>query len=561
MILLENDLSTVTNPLAQTVRVFDTNYFVTKIGVFIKAKPVLTSPGVQNLPLIMEIRPVVNGYPSSNQIFANTRVIKYSADVTVSTDGVTNETVFELPVPLFVQEGDEFAVTLTTAAENKDNHKWQVWAARINNSDVNTGKTHASQPEAGVLFRSSNGTVWEPDQLWDLTFKVYRAKFDNVDAQAVFHPAEPAKERLENNPIQTIANDSDVYIYHPYHSFQVGQYARLYPTALFDSADSAAGIIGSQFFGYKKINFVDNNGYMFKTSTKANKTARYGSVGLLADTQHRIDEIAANVEFVNTPFSTSYIKGDFNSFKSYAAYSFEQENNVIATELALPNDDQFTFMKPYVLLTDYNEDSAIAGEKSVTINAIMTTEDQYEHSLIDIDRSRVVLIQNDIDYQDSTGAFDYFNIGSTTLPEGRNRTFKYVSEINATGSSSRARFITTPIALESPAKGLKIILDAHRPEEADFDVYYRTVAHQSADVSIEDNQWLPVSKDTPYSNYNDNAPSQRFQYREYRFTVGGAYGEALLPAFNQYQLKIVMKSRNTANVPLITNLRTIALAD
>ena len=48
------------------------------------------------------------------------------------------------------------------------------------------------------------------------------------------------------------------------------------------------------------------------------------------------------------------------------------------------------------------------------------------------------------------------------------------------------------------------------------------------------------------------------EFHEYRFTIGGDF--ALTEReFNQYQLKIVMESTTSADVPRIRDLRTIAL--
>jgi hypothetical protein len=47
-------------------------------------------------------------------------------------------------------------------------------------------------------------------------------------------------------------------------------------------------------------------------------------------------------------------------------------------------------------------------------------------------------------------------------------------------------------------------------------------------------------------------------YREYEYLLGGQAGN--LTPFEQFQLKIVMRSTNQAKVPVFKDLRTIALA-
>ena len=47
-------------------------------------------------------------------------------------------------------------------------------------------------------------------------------------------------------------------------------------------------------------------------------------------------------------------------------------------------------------------------------------------------------------------------------------------------------------------------------------------------------------------------------FREYRYLAGGLGGD--LTAFNKFQIKIVFRSTNQARVPMIRELRVIALS-
>ena len=54
------------------------------------------------------------------------------------------------------------------------------------------------------------------------------------------------------------------------------------------------------------------------------------------------------------------------------------------------------------------------------------------------------------------------------------------------------------------------------------------------------------------------ADNDRVTFREYEYLAGGIGGT--LPAFTTYQVKVVMKSRNSSRPPKIRDLRVIALA-
>ena len=63
----------------------------------------------------------------------------------------------------------------------------------------------------------------------------------------------------------------------------------------------------------------------------------------------------------------------------------------------------------------------------------------------------------------------------------------------------------------------------------------------------------PAGVLTPHCGNNKNA------FREYSYLIGGQGG--YIDPFQKFQLKIVFNSLNNAKVPVIKDLRCIALAD
>lgn len=557
--ILDTDLAQVINPLAQTVRLLDKSCYITSIGLYFKNKPNTAITGVQNLPVVLEIRPVENGYPKSDKLYQGSRVSKLPATVVVSDDA-SAETRFTFPVPIFIEEGEEFAVCLYTNAPQTTNAQYTIWQAKLEEFVLGSSNTkkYVSQTEAGVIFKSSNGTVWEPDQFSDLKFNVYRARFTNKDAVARLVAAAPPVKLLQNDPLYFTNNDSDVYVSQPNHGFQVGDYARIYKTTgVLDSATTVAGITGVNLFGYRPVVFVDNQGYVIKAGTKATSTRRAGGKGITADRHIKMDFLSPQVTTFTPPATDYFIRGDFTTTKSYASYSGDQTNYAAFADAKLINREEQGFGKPFILPTDRNRDAFLAGLPATKIDAVLKSNDALQHAIINLNQTRLITVANDIDYQQDSSA-DYQNMG--TVLDGYNRPWTYVSETNKNGGSHRTRYITKPISLLEPAVGLKVIVDACRPLDTDFDLYYRTLPSTS-DSDMQMNAWTKADITPPNSNYTDINPVNRQDiYREYRFMIGGAYA-GTLPEFDQYQLKFILKSRNTAYMPTLKNLRTIALAD
>ena len=97
--------------------------------------------------------------------------------------------------------------------------------------------------------------------------------------------------------------------------------------------------------------------------------------------------------------------------------------------------------------------------------------------------------------------------------------------------------------------GFKILIAALRPNDANFDVYWRTA---NGEENIYAKDWTLVSSESSI------APDER-NFREYKYLVGGQNGT--MDAFIEYQVKIVMTSTNSSKVPYFKDLRVIALAD
>ena len=150
------------------------------------------------------------------------------------------------------------------------------------------------------------------------------------------------------------------------------------------------------------------------------------------------------------------------------------------------------------------------------------------------------LCDNVIDFQDSALSRPNFN---TPLVFG--------SEDSAVGGSSAARHFTRVVELEEDAVGLKILLSASRPSEADFQIYFRT-ATSDEDIKTKNFTLAPAENVIPSSQ-------SREVFRQYTYLIGGQGGN-LISAFTKYQIKIIMRSTNQAKVPLIRDLRVIALA-
>ena len=189
------------DPLAQTFRVDDTSgVFLTSVDVFFRDKD-------DTIPVTIQIRTVQTGLPTS-KILPYSVVSKDPDEVNTSEDG-TVSTTFTFDSPVYVEGEQEYAIVLVTPSEN-----YTAWISRMGEVDISTANLPDSeqvlisqQPYLGSLFKSQNGTTWDPSQLEDMKFRLRKAKFNvGVPGTAQFFNPEISvgNDTIKNLPENSI---------------------------------------------------------------------------------------------------------------------------------------------------------------------------------------------------------------------------------------------------------------------------------------------------------------------------------------------------------------------
>jgi hypothetical protein len=201
------------DPLAQSFEVADRNgVFITKCDIFFKTKD------TKGVPVTLQIRSMRDGTPTQ-EILPFGEIVLNASDVNISEDG-TVPTTFTFPSPIYLESvGSGYAIVLVSSS-----NEYNVWISRMGETDISTINKPDSekiivsqQPTLGSLFKSQNGSTWEPSQLEDLKFTLYRADFVTSPASIRFYNPELAVGNnqivsLRPNPINTNSNSALVGI-------------------------------------------------------------------------------------------------------------------------------------------------------------------------------------------------------------------------------------------------------------------------------------------------------------------------------------------------------------
>lgn len=530
------------DPLAQSFLVAEPEgVFLTKVRVYFKSKP---GVGANPAPAILEIRPVVNGVPSSTEVVPGSIVSKLPSEVTLPASETKANilaagTDFVFDEPIYLMGDTEYAVVLLA-----DTTDYRVYVAKAGAFEIGTTERRiGTQPSLGSLFLSQTGTTWTPDQTRDLTFRLYKAQFSTAGGFATIENANVPLTGLGFNPL-TINNASRwVTVAHPDHGFDSGDTVKIYGL---DSATTYGGVLGSSIMGANTVSFPDGTGYQIYIDSAPTGSVFAGSGNVIA-THNLIYSILNPHLDTLVPDGTGIsFEGKFTSGRSLAGGEtrFVRDTNFNSVVV---KEDNYSLV-PLMIANEEAQVSQMGGLKSATMKVSMTTTSANVSPVLDLQRCSLILVNNKIDKQSTDR-----NLTRPTARAGSglNTPLVFVAETSANDGSHAAKHVTVPVTLAETAVGLRIILAANRPSVSDFLVYYRTA---TGGQNLLDQSWVLIAPES--SIPSDENPSV---FREYRYLAGGL-GGSLIP-FTDYQLKIVFRSSSDAKVPSIKDLRVIAMAD
>ncbi len=218
-------------------------------------------------------------------------------------------------------------------------------------------------------------------------------------------------------------------------------------------------------------------------------------------------------------------------------------NNGQYLDIVLNEENAFT--SPQMIASKINEQNKLDGNKSLTMALTLTSESDKFSPCIDLDRLSLITTTNRINWWPGGPA-----------PYGQQGQIDRTMDVSVlpTGDQNDAVYLTRLARLGSEARSLKIDFQITRHPSTEIKVYYR--AFKTGDTADPNTiGWTYVgapSNDSQGQAY-DSTPSDEPLWKDYAYEVRGLN-------FNAFQVKIVMRSKNQARVPLIADLRAIALA-
>ena len=596
------------DPLAQTFLIEQRGgAFLTKLDVFFATKD-------SAIPVTLEIREVVNGYPGKRVLPFSKVTLKPEevrlSSTTVNLDGVaTNSydtaTTFTFPSPVYVQENTEYAIVLAS-----DSNNYKVWISQVGEQMPGTARTISEQPYLGSLFKSQNASTWTADQTQDLKFTLYRAKFDTsvIGNVEYVNDAVPL-QRLDTDPFETRNGSTKVRVWHRDHGMPSGS-----KVIISGVGATINNVPASELNTTHDISDVDLDSYVITVATTPNASGYGGGSAVRATRNMQYDVAQPMVQvqrFSETPIEFGMKTTTGKSVDSATQTAYVADSSFSGV---LANESNY-FSAPRMIASEINETTSLSGNKSVTMNVTMSTTNDALSPILDTHRTSLVVINNKVNrpletnmnvsglddnviLSNATGvtvsgstittstqnaAFLTATVGkfltiagassgtSTRLitavaADGSSITFsaapsaitgnatltqreRFVDEIAPLESSTYSKYVTKRVNLANASNFLRVRFAGNIPAEASVEVYYKT-AVVGSNSAFESVPYSLMTVDAPIVNAS-NSTDQFFDI---------AYSQNNMASFDAVQLKLVLKSQNSSEIPRIKDLRVIACA-
>ena len=178
------------DPVAESFLVADSEggVFIDSIDLYFYSKDDGSNP------VRVEIRTMINGYPTPTSLPLATSML-YPDAVSISSDGSVS-TRFQFADPIYLMNDTEYCFVVIS-----DSLKYNMWISELGEVDVLTGKYIGEQPYLGSMFTSQNNSTWTAEQLKDVKFVMNRCQFEPTgELQINMKPFNGIKEAASFTP-------------------------------------------------------------------------------------------------------------------------------------------------------------------------------------------------------------------------------------------------------------------------------------------------------------------------------------------------------------------------
>jgi len=565
------------NPMAQTFSIDKNQYpaglFIDSVTLFFNGKD--SSVG-NKTPVNLQLRPMINGTPSTSLIIPGSEVILTPGRITANTSipvantsggfpagfignsdtanksnsDVGSRTMFKFDHPIFLAP-EEYAICIST-----NSSAYKLYGFEYGAFHTGTSRKITKQPYIGDFFKPSNVGTWEEVSDQGLMFQLDRCEFVSTNAYA----------RLDNSDISSGNATSNTTI----DSFKIitesFNFANTYTSFDYYATDLAATVKGSnvRFKENKNVDFKKQkqitypqpannsftiNAYFETANTLISPILDDQRTGVITIENIINNGSLSNSDIVLSNTGSLYFAAEIGSSTSNAASEGNTSVFVVSapdigsnTATLAANTHANGFINQVVVVN--------GGEGYISTPTVTVVDGGTEAAGTPV-RSTTSAVVNIV----GEGANNTANIQTTNVVSF------------SSGGNLKARYISRRVTLEESfdAMDLKLYLDAYKPRGSNIHAYYKVLSGDDSE-SFDEKPWMLMYQKTADTTFSINENDfKRFQFSTFdekiTYISGGG---AKFERFRTFAIKLVMTLNRTSQdtfigIPKIVNLRAIAL--
>lgn len=511
------------SPIAQSFFISDIDYprgiYVPYVDLFFANKG--------TLPIELQIRPVVNGFPDSKNIIPNAVAVVEAEDVQVSqlpNPGSSNTyTRFTFNSPVYLFPGQEYALVLSS-----NDYDYDVYVSELGEKIIGSDRLVSQQPYLGSLFRSQNASTYDALQSEDMMFVIHKCEFIST-GHVIFH------EEKESPP--NVLSDSNL------------------PTVPWANTIVDTFVINSDAIELPGTSLT----YQFKSTTLGNTSI--DSSYSIADPSRRmaLRERKVIYDKYMKDQESFIMRVDLNTESKDVSPIVYKNRQVLSTGEVLINNMELNVLNISIANTGNNytaQNTAVIITSNVGSGAnatIVTAVEPFATGKLG------TLAFDGV----GSGYYEDVNINIVSS-DGSGAKVIGASETSVAGGPAAVRYISKTITLASEfnAGDLRVFLTAIKPQESDIQVYYK-VRNKYDSQLIDGKRWSRMDPVTGTVNYSTNHNPIELEYRPSLTSNTIIYSSqnGTFDTFSQFKIKIIMASSGTTldKIPFVLDMRAIAL--
>lgn len=251
--------SAIHDPLAQSFFTFGHTggVVLTGLDLYFQSKD-------ESVPVRVELRPLVNGFPGPLDNGNPDYVIVKSASSILVSNNASVPTRFNFNVPIYLPEDSEYCFVVRSNSNN-----YNIWTSRLGERSVETGFIIHEQPYVGSMFKSENNITWTPEQFEDIKFTLHKAEFDTNTSPVLEFVGSAPLIAINGNDFTTTSGSSLVVVKTTqFHGLQPGSKIQLAG----DVGATYNGIPAADLTGFFDVTRKIDD-YFFEFNAGANATS------------------------------------------------------------------------------------------------------------------------------------------------------------------------------------------------------------------------------------------------------------------------------------------------